>query len=207
MEILEKWGIKPVMMDVMEGFGVIRSRLIHECGCDWSMIIDADERLPVIRHTMTCSGSEKYPDTPNPNVTVTKGIAFDQMKALRSMIENADGFDAIVMPRFHWMDASLTRPAQNWNDHRDLQCRLVRNLPNIGYKPERKIHEHIVDAKTGGEPNMLRQGHHEREVVIYHLHNHFKPMEGAQNAEDLATYRALDESLTKGMWLENAKQA
>jgi len=204
MEILEKWGIKPVMMDVMEGFGVIRSRLIHECGCDWSMIIDADERLPVIRHTMTCAGSDKYPEVRNPNLTVTKGQAFDQMKVLRSMLETADGFDAVVMPRYHWMDFSSNRPAQNFCDIKDFQCRLVRNVDHVGYKPERKIHEHIIDKRTGGEPNMIRQNPHEREVALFHYHNFFKPQEPAQNAEDLATYQALDKSLTEGMWLERA---
>lgn len=207
METLEKWSIKPVMADVMEGFGVIRSRLIHECGCDWSFIVDADERVLPIRHIMTCEGDQKYPEHPFPDLKVTKGQAFDQIKALRCMIDNADGFDAIVLPRYHFMDCSYNHPAQNWNQHRDLQCRLVRNVEHVGYKPERLIHEHIIDKRSGQEPAMLRPNQNEREVAIFHLHPFFKPMNPAKNVEDLQTYQALDKSLTEGMWLEKAKMA
>lgn len=207
METLEKWGIKPVMADVMEGFGVIRSRLIHECGCDWALLIDADERVPVIRHAMSCSGTDKYPEVANPNLTVSKGLPFDQMKALKSLIGSAEEQDAIVMPRYHWMDSSHQRPAQNFCDIKDYQCRCIRNVPHVGFRPERKLHEHIVDARTGGEPNMFRQNPHEREIAFFHYHNFFKPMEAEQNAEDLQTYKALDASLVGGMWLESAKMS
>lgn len=205
LETLQSWGITPVMADVMEGFGVIRSRLIHECGADWAFILDADERVLSTRNIMSVEGSDKYPENPNPQLTITKGMPFDQMKLLKSLIDSVDGFDAIVLPRYHFMDAGFTRPAQSWHQHRDLQCRLVRNVPYVGYKPERKIHEHIIDTRSGNEPAMYRPKEDAREVAIFHLHNVFKPMTPAKNTEDLATYQALDKSLTEGMWLEKAK--
>lgn len=204
MEILEKWGIRPVMADIMEGFGVIRSRLIHECGCDWTLLMDADERFPVIRPTMTCSGTEKFPEFPNPNLKVTFGNSFDQLKALKGLIECAEGNDAIVMPRYHFFDFTHKRPSQSFSAEKDFQCRCVRNVPHVGYKLERKLHEHIVDYRTGGEPAMVRQTPNEREVALFHYHNFFKPLEPAQNKEDLEIYRALSSELTKGMWLESA---
>jgi hypothetical protein len=169
--------------------------------------MDADERVPVMRRTMTCSGSEKYPEFRNPNLTVSFGNSFDQLKALKSLIDSAEGQDAIVMPRYHFMDMTLRRPAQNWCDNKDFQCRCVRNAPHIGYKPERKLHEHLVDFRTGNEPDMIRQNPNEREVALFHFHNFFKPQEPSQNAEDLETYRALDAGLTSGMWLESAKMS
>src|SRR4051812_21836492 len=65
LELLEEFGIKPVFADMNDGFGVIRTRLIRECGEEWAFLLDADERffpsLPVVR----CGGSERYPANPN----------------------------------------------------------------------------------------------------------------------------------------------
>ncbi len=57
-ELLEKFGIKPVFASINDGFGVIRSRLIHECGCEWGFILDCDERYYPIQHKLSCSGSD-----------------------------------------------------------------------------------------------------------------------------------------------------
>lgn len=205
LEIIRKFGGKIILSSVEPGFGVLRTQCIRESSCEWVAILDCDETFPVLRHAMTCHGSEKYPDSQNPNVTVTQGLAFDQGRALRSMIDTADGFDAIVTPRYHWMDFSLKRPAQSFTEIKDYQCRFVRNVPHVAYKPERRIHEHIIDTRNNQEPNMVRQGNHEREIAIYHFHVPFKRMSPEKNALDMKTYKALDEGLTKGMWLEQAE--
>lgn len=204
-EIIRKWGAKLILSTVEHGFGVLRTQCIRESSCEFVMILDADERFPVLRHTMTCVGTEKYPENPHPSLTVSRGQSFDQGKALRSILESLDGDqDAVVMPRYHWMDFSHQRPSQNFSDNKDYQLRCVRNAPHILFKPERKMHEHLIDSRSGGEPNLFRQNPHEREIAIMHYHCWFKPFESEQNAEDMRTYKALDAGLTEGMWLEAA---
>lgn len=206
LEIIKKWGGKIVLSSVEEGFGVLRTQCIRESSCEFVAILDADERFPVLRRVMSCAGSEKYPENSNPNLTVTQGAVFDQGKALRSLLDSLEpSQDAVVMPRYHWMDFSHKRPSQNFCDNKDFQCRLVRNAEHIGYKSERKLHEHLVDFRSGNEPNMFRQNPHEREIAIFHYHAFFKALSPEKNKLDMKTYKALDEGLTQGMWLEQAE--
>lgn len=204
METLQKWGIKPVMADISVGFGVIRTNLIHGCKCDWAFIMDADERFLPVTPVMRCDGDEQYPANPNPNLKVTVEFAhYNQGAALRAMLDDAEGMNALVMRRRHWMDFSWKRPAQNFSVHADWQCRCIRNVKHVGYDPNVKLHERIIDFSTGGEPAMLRQGLNPRTISYDHFHNHFKPMNGIKNAEDLETYRALDQAGTENMWLQH----
>lgn len=203
LDILRSWGITPIQGNIDEGFGVVRSNLIRQGKGDWLALLDADERFPILRPILSCAGHQKYPDCQSPDLHVTEGLPFNQGKMLKAMLPTLKE-DAIVMPRYHWFDFTYQRPCQNFCDIKDHQCRFVRNVPHMAYKPERKMHEHIVDLRTGGEPNMYRQPNHDRELAIFHYHNVFKPMEGEQNAEDLKTYQALDKGLTEGMWLESA---
>lgn len=202
--IINKFGGKVLLGSVEHGFGVLRTRCIRESSCEWVAILDCDERFPSVRNTLTCHGNEKYPENPNPNVNVQRGQSFDQGKALRSLIESAPDFDAVVMPRYHFMDFSLKKAAQNFCDIKDYQCRLVRNSQHIGFKPERKMHEHLVDFRTGNEPNMIRQQPSEREIAIYHFHVPFKKMSPEKNRLDMQTYQSLDKGLTSDMWLNAA---
>lgn len=204
-EILEKWGIKPVMEDISQGFGSIRTKLVHNCGCDWAYIMDADERFHAYAPILKFDGTEKYPDSKNPNVTaMVVGASYSQGSLLRSMIEAADGFDAIVCRRRHWMDFSWKHPAQNADSIPDWQCRVVKNSPLIGFDPKWKLHEKIVNLSTGREPEMIRQTMNPRAVFFDHYHNFFKPRHAEKNREDMNTYKMLDEQNSRGMWLESA---
>lgn len=202
--IINKFGGKVILGSVEQGFGVLRTRCIRESSCDWVAILDCDERLPMVRNTMTSHGSEKYPENPNPNVNVIKGQPFDQGRMLRSIIDSCDDQLAIVLPRYHFMEFSLKKAAQCFCTNKDYQCRVVKNSEFVAFKPERKMHEHIIDVRTNQEPNMFRQNPHEREIAIFHFHVPFKKQEPEQNAEDMRTYKALDSGLTEGMWLEAA---
>lgn len=199
--IIEKFGAKLILSTVEQGFGVLRTQCIWESSCEWVAILDCDERLFPVRRTMTCVGTEKYPENPNPNCVVNFGTPFNQGAILRSMLDCAEGFDALVMPRYHFMDFSMKQACQNFCDIKDFQCRVVRNAPHIAYRPERKMHELIVDTRTGAEPNMIRQEPHAREIAICHFHVPFKKMDTAKNRKDMATYQALDKNLTTEMWL------
>ena len=203
-ETIEKWGIKHVFDDMAHGFGVIRTRLIHGSSTEWVMILDADERFNPVCPVISCEGSEQYPDVPMPNLTTTiHEPIFDQGSLLKEKI-NAGGFDAIRTLRRHWFDFSWKRPCQNFQTGLDWQLRIVRNLPHIGFAPGRKMHELLTNLSTGGGVHVF--GNDDTTKTFFHDHYHcwFKPMESGNNAEDMQTYRLLDENATEEMWLNAA---
>lgn len=156
-EILEKFGATVVYDDIQKGFGYIRSRVIHECGCDWCFLMDADERFFPQINVMTCEGDESYPKVAAPNLTVTvKKDVIDQGGTLKQMIKS-DGIFAIRTTRRHWFDFKMNRPAQNWLHNRDHQMRIVRNLAEIRYKTDVVMHEQIIDERTGKTPSFIAQ--------------------------------------------------
>ena len=55
------------------------------------------------------------------------------------------------------MDFTMKRPTQNWLKNRDHQLRIVRNLPEIGYVKKVKMHERLVDTRTGEDPVFVPQ--------------------------------------------------
>lgn len=201
-EILEKFGVRHVFADIMDGFGVIRTRLVQEGKTDWIYISDADERYYPLCENLTCEGTEKFPDQPNPNLKVkVAGQPHNSGALLKSLISGAGDHDAIVTCRRHWFDFTMRRPAQNWLVNADWQCRILKNRPWVGYSKEVKLHERVVDARTGRAPKMI-QGRTDRWIYHEHAHNFYKPLHPEKNAEDMATYRALSEAGAKGMWLE-----
>lgn len=204
MEILEKWGIKPDMQDISIGFGAIRTMLIHNCGCDWGYIMDADERFHEYAPSLKANGTEKYPDSKNPDVRVEQaGMPYNQAKFMRELLGDIEE-DVVVGRRRHWLDFSWQRPAQNFDIIEDWQCRLMRNNGHVGFDPKVKLHERIIDFRNNGQPSMHWQPKSARAVFWDHYHNFFKPIHGKKNSEDLATYRALDERGTQSMWLNEA---
>lgn len=206
LDILRSWGITPLQWNINEGFGVIRTNLIRQSKTDWVWISDCDERFYPILEVLQCEGTEKYPDTHTPNLTVTStGQTYNQGAVLRGMLEAGDGHDALVGVRRHWHDFSMRKPCQNWYHIRDFQCRCIRNVESVGFDPNVKLHERIIDFRTGREPNMIRVERPDRGIMWEHFHCKFKPMSAKKNAEDMATYRMLDEKSTHGMWLESAK--
>lgn len=151
-ELCEKMGCTLVFDDIQRGFGTIRTRLIHGCGCAWAFILDADERFYPQLPVMVCEGFEHYPQNLNPKLTVThKPDVIDQGAHVRNLISNPQ-IMALRTTRRHWFDFTMKKAAQNWLNNRDHQLRIVRNLPEIGYERDRVMHERLLDTRTGKDP-------------------------------------------------------
>lgn len=154
-EILESFGINPVFDDIQKGFGHIRTRLIHDCGCDWAMIVDSDERFFPQIQVITCEGTDRYPANPEPNLTVTKHPQIiDQGAHIKNQINNPE-LMAIRATRRHWFDFSMNKPCENWQTIFDHQLRIVRNSPHISYS--KAMHEALWDDRTKKTPYFLEQ--------------------------------------------------
>lgn len=207
-DIVEASGHRLIHDTVEKGFGILRTRCIGYSKCDWVVIMDADERIYSKVPSMTPIGTEKYPETPDPAVTVTKHETdIDQHLKLRNLVDIADkeGSLAVCLSRRHWFDApgGMTRPCQNWHHIPDWQLRCVKNTPYICFDPEWKMHEKLVDCRTWKEPAFLRAS--ERiGPFIDHYHIWAKKQEPENNIEDMKTYQRLDKKNTEGMWLEQA---
>lgn len=192
LELLEEFGIKPVMADINEGFGVIRSRLIHECGEDWAFIMDADERFfpscPVLR----CGGTDRYPAQLNPALSVTKRLELVSPGLhLRDLIRRKD-IDAVKTIRRHWFDFSMTRPAENWEIIKDWQMRIVRNVEYITYASGVKMHERCVDLRNpDGEPRHVN-GHEQGGPFHDHFHLFYRNAQPGHKEHNEANYSRLE---------------
>lgn len=159
MELLEEYGIAPVMADINQGFGVIRSRLIHECGCEWAFIMDADERFFPIQQTLRCEGDQAYPEFEFPGLTVRRHHdVICPGTQVKEQISRSD-IDSIRTIRRHWQSFTMTAPCQNWETRPDWQLRIVRNIAEIGYKSDVRMHEQLIDRRTGGTPRFFSASH------------------------------------------------
>lgn len=171
-ELCEQFGVKIVFDDIDKGFGVIRSRLIHEHGCEWAMILDADERFHPTMPQLTCEGSATW-DLGNPlvrpdlTVTPTQNMNV-QGYALKNIIENNPSIMSVRTIRRHWMDFTHKNPTQNWSLIPDYQLRIVRNVPEIEYVSNVKMHERLLDTRTGHDPLHFVGD----ELLIFHDHYH-----------------------------------
>lgn len=170
-ELCEKFGATLVFDDIQRGFGAIRTRLIHECGCDWAFIMDADERFYPQMKAMDCHGDVDWkgpgdPTVPDITVTVRKDV-IDQGDHVRNLISNPETM-AIRSTRRHWMDFTMRRPTMNWSRNQDHQLRIVRNLPDIAYVSRIVMHERLVDKRTGKDPAFAEQ-----DPVGGPFHDHF----------------------------------
>jgi hypothetical protein len=167
-ELCEQFGATVVFDDIQRGFGAIRSRLIHDCGCSWAFILDADERFHPKLPVMHCEGTERYPEVQEPNLsTFKRSEVLDQ--ALRRLIENPD-LMAIRTSRRHWLDFTMRRACQNWLHVPDWQLRIVRNHPEIGYQRDRVMHEVLRDYRTGADP--VHWSTDDPYEGLYHDHYH-----------------------------------
>jgi len=156
-EIAEKFGATIVFDDMDRGFGAIRTRLIHECGCDWAFIMDADERFYPHINVLTCEGTDAYPAVAKPNLKVNmKADVIAQGDHVRSIISQSH-YMAIRTTRRHWFDFTMKRPTQNWMSNQDHQLRIVRNVDEIGYIRDVVMHERLVDSRTGKDPVFAHQ--------------------------------------------------
>lgn len=171
-ELCEQFGVKLVFDDIDKGFGVIRSRLIHEHGCEWAMILDADERFHPTMPQLICEGDATW-DLGNPlvrpNLTVTQTENINiQGYALKEMIAQNDNIMAVRTIRRHWMDFTHKNPTQNWQLIPDYQLRTVRNVPEISYVSNIKMHERLLDSRTGEDPLHMVTN----DFLIFHDHYH-----------------------------------
>lgn len=168
-ELCEKFGATVVFDDIEKGFGVIRSRLIHDCGCTFAFILDADERFHPQLPILHCEGNESYPqvEAPNLSVHIRPGVV-NQGERLREMMARPDTL-AIRSTRRHWFDFSMRRPTQNWLHNADHQLRIIRNLPELGYVKDVKMHEQFLDTRTGQCPTYIEQDNY---MGLFHDHYH-----------------------------------
>lgn len=207
-ELLEKWKIPVEFCAIDEGFGVVRSRAIRMSPCDWTMILDADERFYPVHRMMTCTGeatphsevdsilqsydfrdlASKPIDWDNiarlgANLRVEFGDTYDQGACLREAI-SSDAYDAIVTTRRHWHDFSFRKPTQNWHKDPDYQLRLVRNNGTVCFDSSVKMHERLIGVREVLCAESYR-------LYFDHLHFPFKRMEMEQRAHDVMIYDAI----------------
>lgn len=175
-ELATSFGATVAFGDLDEGFGRIRTRLIHECGCTFCVILDADERIWPQLYVLECEGTEAYPAIAQPNLIVkVRSDVIDQMGHLRNLIQNPATM-AIRSTRRHWFGFDMKRPTQNWygpHGNKDHQLRIVRNVPEIGYEPDRRMHERLIDARTGKDPAFVPQDEHGG-IFIDHYHMFYR---------------------------------
>lgn len=154
-ELCEKFGATIVFDDIQKGFGKIRTRLIHECGCAWAMIMDADERFHPQMKAMDCEGEGEWniasPGAPPDLRVIVKKDVIDQGDHIRNLMSNPANM-AIRATRRHWFDFTMRRPTQNWMRNQDHQLRIVRNVREIGYLSKVVMHEQLIDTRTGSTP-------------------------------------------------------
>lgn len=187
-ELLESFGVKPILDDMNRGFGAIRTRLLHDCGCEWAMILDCDERFHPLFNAMTCGGTDRYPNPPDPKLTVLKQIhVINQGAHVKHHINNPD-LMAMRFTRRHWFDFGMTRPAENWMTVLDHQLRTVRNHPSIHYTLA--MHERLVDDRTGETPKFSEQDPLGG-PFIDHYHLHFRKAQPGHKERNEQNYARL----------------
>lgn len=194
LDILRAWGIEPLQWSINEGFGVVRTKLIHASKADWTVIMDCDERMMIGAPVLHCEGTESYPQTSSPNLTVSVTAAsYNHRDFLLHKIRDAEekGATAIRASRRHWFDFSYKRPCQNWLLNRDWQLRIWKTLQHVGYKSEVRMHETAYDFKRNCGPIFIEDDH-TLGPFFDHFHLHFKAMEKDQRQHDIAIYDALD---------------
>ena len=205
-ELLNKWHIPVEYCAIDEGFGAVRTRALHMSPCEWVMILDADERFYPIHRILNCNGEPtphdeadailrgydfrdgKKPDWNDidrlgANLTITKGVVYQQGDLLRTLIDSAGGeCDSVTVSRRHWHDFSFKRPTQSWIREPDWQMRIVRNRPDIRYDTNTRMHERLggIRQTTGGG---IQHG-----PFFDHFHFFFKRMEEDQRAHDVEIY-------------------
>lgn len=182
-ELIEKWKAKIIFASIDEGFGIIRTHAVRSCKTEWVMILDADERFWPTAPIVFPHGDaqpfhmQHYHD------------AYNQGAMLKRIIQYPD-IDVVKTIRRHWDDFSWTKPRQNWHKIPDIQMRIMRNIPEIGFKAEVRMHEQLRDSRTGGEPRSY-PATPDRGPFHDHYHCFFKLMEPEQRAHDIQIFDAI----------------
>lgn len=209
-EIAEKWGARLEFDSIDGGYGKVRSKLIHECKGDYVFIMDADERFYKLAPMLECTGQptpqkvvdailqsyDNRDDKLPSNWENLKNLGldlrveeigmYDQGRFLREILDNMRP-DMVCGIRRHWHDFSWKRPTQSWHELPDIQWRIIKNDPKIGFDPNKGMHESLQGFDHGKvyypDPNMG--------PFYDHYHLHFKRQEPEQRREDLRTYDAI----------------
>lgn len=199
LDIIRKWGLPdPPLWNLSNGFGAVRSQLIHSSKTDWTVVLDIDERMHVTFPVLRCEGTDRYPAVPHPNLKVSVvEAAYNHRQVLNTKIAEAEirGFKTVRFSRRHWFTADYTKPCENWTIIRDFQLRCMKSRAGIGFTVEPKMHERAWDFNHNRAPDYIEDDPM-RGPFIDHLHAHFKPMEADQRRADIAAYDALHHSDT-----------
>jgi|WetSurMetagenome_2_1015567.scaffolds.fasta_scaffold413938_1 hypothetical protein len=198
-EMLEAWGarivygeagalsvvpserpVRVVYGSIDAGFGAVRTQTVRNSNCEWVMLLDADERFHELAPVLRCS-----PDC----TVVMDGEPYNQGAWVKAMLGRQD-IDAICTMRRHWRDFSWYHPDQSWLEHPDYQLRIVRNVPEVHYTTETRMHEHLTDDRTGQNPR-FRKPEPPHGPYFDHYHLAFKALEMEQRRYDIAVYDAL----------------
>lgn len=189
-ELVEQFGGTVKFDDIQKGFGVIRTRLIHECGCDWAYILDCDERFLPLVNMMTCEGTESYPQVADPKLTVTvRPEVINQGAQLKHIITQPDIF-AVRMTRRHWFDFTMRKPTQNWMLNRDHQLRCVRNVPEMHYETKRVMHERLMLGNSFDIPYATQDDL--GGIFTEHHHMFYRRTQPGKKEENEARYLKLE---------------
>lgn len=189
-ELLEKWKVKIVYGSIDEGFGIVRTSAIRACSTAWVMILDADERFWPFAPVLLPHGEGQNINAYNIHIQNFHD-SYNQGAMLRRYVQYPD-IDAIKTIRRHWNNLHWDSPTQNWHKIPDIQMRIVRNDDHIGFRSEHRMHEGLIDSRTGNEPRSLHAEPH-RGLFHDHYHVFFKAMEPAQRAHDLQIFDAIHE--------------
>lgn len=199
LDIIRKWGLPdPPRWDINEGFGAIRSRLLQEAQCDWTVIMDIDERMHLTLPVLSCEGTDAYPAVEKPNLSVADmGALYNQRELLAGKIKTAEntGIRAVRFRRRHWFDYSFKRPTQNFSAIPDWQMRCMKTRAQIGYTTEPKMHEQAWDSLEKRNPRYIEENER-MGPFLDHYHCFTKRMEPEQRAEDIRVYDSLCRSET-----------
>jgi len=220
LELLEKWRIPVQFCPIDDGFGVVRTKTLRMCPCDWVMLLDADERFHRTIEVLTCSGESTPPDVVDallydyssqvvqPYDAAIDFAAcpsnFENIKQLGAKLSVAHGEvynqgarlrellhgDTVQVVRRHWHDFTHKRPTQNWHTEPDYQMRILRNHASIYFAQDTRMHERAVGVHTTTPADFTRG------PFLDHYHCHFKMHEPEQRCYDVAIYNALDKGLT-----------
>ncbi len=209
-EILEKWKIPVEFCAIDDGFGVVRTKALRMSPCDWTMLLDADERFYHVHRVLQCTG-ESTPHSevdailqtydfhdlktmiPNwenvaklgVNLRVHEKETYNQGEHLRQMITNNQGIDAICTIRRHWHDFTFRHPTQNWLENPDWQLRIVRNHSSIYYDYNQRMHERLCGQVRTINADMMYGPYFD------HFHFSMKKLEQEQRAHDVAIYNKI----------------
>src|SRR4030095_8327144 len=88
-ELIQAYGATIVFDDIQKGYGVIRSLVVRDCGCEWCFIMDADERFFPQMRVLDPVGNDRWvpqSDPPINNTVRERPDVIDQGAHVKNMI-------------------------------------------------------------------------------------------------------------------------